>query len=218
MNKLFHSVLTGALRNQHTKILRRLWELSVSPTTWRKSSWSFWFVNLLFLPSETCFFLLEICFIQRILLSVPLMHSDCAWLDPVSYHFVDNTFQSLIVCVNEVLIAVSVGEWGHNKEGQYDEWHALQEPPHQAVSHAEERRGQQAAGGRYLQLKLKDCSVASCLLCCGSGYVEAHAFLSPSVSAEFQTAGITVSWTVCGSGWPNGSGHRDSWGQHSAST
>lgn len=150
MNKLFRSVLTGALRNQHTKTLRRLWELSVSPTTWKKSSWSFWFVSLLFLLSEnkkTCFSFLEMCFIQMILLSVPLMQSGCAWPAPVSHHFVDCTLQSLILCVTEVLIAVSVREWGHNKEGQHDEWHALQEPPHQAVSHAEERRGQQAAGG-----------------------------------------------------------------------
>lgn len=77
MNKLFHSVLTGALRNPHTKTLKRLWVRSVSPTTRRKSSWSFWFVNLLFLPTENK---KKKIFIQIILLSVPLMQSDWATL------------------------------------------------------------------------------------------------------------------------------------------
>lgn len=56
-----------------------------------------------------------------------------------------------IVVIPDVLIKLcllcSVGERGHNEESQHDERHALQEPAHQAVPHAEERRGQQTAGG-----------------------------------------------------------------------
>lgn len=49
---LCNSVLTGAPRNQHTRTLKKRWEGSVSPTTQRKSSWSFWFVQPFFFTQE----------------------------------------------------------------------------------------------------------------------------------------------------------------------
>lgn len=51
------------------------------------------------------------------------------------------------------LLVLPVGERGDHKEGEHDERHALQEPPHQTVSHAEERGGQPTAGGTFTRTR-----------------------------------------------------------------
>lgn len=63
-----------------------------------------------------------------------------------------------------------VSERGDHEEGEHDERHALQEPSHQTVPHAEERGGQPTTGGGHTGPQAPSAALAE-------SFHEAHSIL-----------------------------------------